>query len=121
VWEPDAIGLVLADGRRIEVHSRGVAFAGAPHLLALRATLPRRFARRGIAVARGAAPVRPSERELQVVRMLAAGLTGEEIARELTLSPETVRSHLRNVMGKLGASTRPHLVALAVQDGWVSL
>jgi DNA-binding CsgD family transcriptional regulator len=72
-------------------------------------------------LARHTAPARPSERELEVVRMLAAGLTGEEIARQLMLSPETVRSHVRNVMGKLGAATRPHLVALAVQDGWVTL
>jgi DNA-binding CsgD family transcriptional regulator len=120
-WEPGSVDLVLADGRRIEVHSQAVSHPRATHLLALRSALPRRFARRGVALARGTAPARPSERELEVVRMLAAGLTGEEIARELMLSPETVRSHLRNVMGKLGAATRPHLIALAVQDGWVSL
>jgi DNA-binding CsgD family transcriptional regulator len=120
-WEPGSIDLLLADGRRIEVHAQGVALPRASHLLALRSALPRRFARRGIAVARGGAPVRPSDRELQIVRMLAGGLTGEQIAQELMLSPETVRSHLRNVMGKLGATTRPHLVALAAQDGWISL
>ena len=120
-WEPGSIDLLLADGRRIEVHAQGVAHPRAGHLLALRSALPRRFARRGIAVAHGSAPARPSERELQVVRMIAGGLTGEQIAQELMLSPETVRSHLRNVMGKLGAATRPHLVALAVQDGWISL
>jgi DNA-binding CsgD family transcriptional regulator len=121
VWAPGSIDLVLADGRRIEVHSQAVSHPRATHLLALRSALPRRFARRGVALSRGTTPVRPSERELEVVRMLAAGLTGEEIARQLMLSPETVRSHLRNVMGKLGAATRPHLVALAVQDGWITL
>jgi LuxR family transcriptional regulator, maltose regulon positive regulatory protein len=120
-WEPGSTDLMLADGRRIEVHAQSVPDEPASHLLALRSALPRRFARRGIAVARGGVPARPSERELQVVRMLADGLTGEQIAQELMLSPETVRSHLRNVMGKLGAGTRPHLVALAVQDGWISL
>jgi DNA-binding CsgD family transcriptional regulator len=121
VWEPGSIDLVLADGRRIEVHSQAISHPRAGHMLALRTALPRRFARRGVVLARDTAPLRPSDRELEVVRMLAAGLTGEEIARQLMLSPETVRSHLRNVMGKLGAATRPHLVALAIQDGWVSL
>lgn len=121
VWEPGTVDLVLADGRRVEVRAQAIGHPWGAHLLALRTALPRRFARRGVSLARGATPPRPSQRELQVVRMLAAGLTGEQIARELTLSPETVRSHLRNVMGKLGAATRPHLVALAVQDGWVSL
>ena len=47
--------------------------------------------------------------------MLAGGMSGAQIAAELFLSPETVRTHIRNAMGKLGASTRSQAVALALQ------
>lgn len=47
--------------------------------------------------------------------MLATGLSGADIAARLVLSPETVRTHVRNAMAKLGASTRSQAVALALQ------
>jgi DNA-binding CsgD family transcriptional regulator len=59
---------------------------------------------------------RLSPRERQVTRLLADGLSGEEIARELFLSPETVRTHIRNAMEAVGARTRAHLVALTVRS-----
>ena len=54
-----------------------------------------------------------TRREREVVELLAGGLSGVEIARELSLSPETIRTHLRNAMVRTGAKTRPHLTALA--------
>lgn len=57
-----------------------------------------------------------SRRELQVVDLLANGLTGEEAAEHLVLSPHTVRTHIRNAMDKLGARTRAHLVAIRMRD-----
>ena len=47
-----------------------------------------------------------SPRERQVLELLAEGLTGEEVAGRLHLSPETVRTHVRNAIVKLGAKTR---------------
>lgn len=47
--------------------------------------------------------------------MLAEGMSGAEIAAKLVLSPETVRTHIRNAMSKLGASTRSQAVVLALQ------
>ena len=58
-----------------------------------------------------------SSRESEVLAMLADGLTGEEIARRLVLSPETVRTHVRNAMNKLGARTRAQAIAVAMRDG----
>jgi DNA-binding CsgD family transcriptional regulator len=55
-----------------------------------------------------------SNREREVLELLAEGLSGAEIAAKLFLSPETVRTHIRNAMAKLGASTRSHAVALAL-------
>lgn len=57
-----------------------------------------------------------SPRELEILRLLADGLTGEAIAGRLFLSPETVRTHVRNATAKLGARTRVQAVALAVRD-----
>jgi LuxR family maltose regulon positive regulatory protein len=47
-----------------------------------------------------------SERELEVLRLLGTDLTGPEIARELTVSLNTVRTHTRNIYAKLGVNTR---------------
>ncbi len=56
-----------------------------------------------------------SKREREVIAMLAGGASGAQIAERLVLSPETVRTHIRNAMAKLGASSRAQAVALAVQ------
>jgi DNA-binding CsgD family transcriptional regulator len=55
-----------------------------------------------------------SAREREVVDLLAEGLSGAQIAERLVLSPETVRTHVRNAMNKLGASTRSQAVAIAL-------
>ena len=60
-----------------------------------------------------------SSRELDVVRLLALGLTGPEVAEELQLAHNTVRTHVRNAMAKSGARSRAQLVARAVGEGTV--
>lgn len=62
-----------------------------------------------------------SKREREVFGLLAEGLSGAQIARELVLSPETVRTHIRNGMAKLGASTRSQAVVLALRRREISL
>ena len=54
-------------------------------------------------------------REREVLTLLADGLNGQAIARHLFLSPETVRTHVRNATAKLGAHTRVQAVALVVR------
>jgi DNA-binding NarL/FixJ family response regulator len=61
-----------------------------------------------------------SPREREILALLSKGLSGEAAAQELHLSPETVRTHVRNAMGKLDASTRVHAVALALQKGEIA-
>jgi DNA-binding NarL/FixJ family response regulator len=58
-----------------------------------------------------------SPREREVLDYLAQGLTGEDVATRLGLSPETVRTHVRNAMDKLEAHTRVHAVAIALRHG----
>jgi len=57
-----------------------------------------------------------SPREREILHLLADGLTGQKIAEQLFLSPETVRTHVRNATAKLGAKTRVQAVALAVRE-----
>jgi DNA-binding CsgD family transcriptional regulator len=64
---------------------------------------------------RGTGPL--SKREREVLELLADGLSGAEIADHLVLSPETVRTHIRNAITKLGASTRSQAVAIALHRG----
>ena len=51
------------------------------------------------------------------MRLVAQGRTGPEIADELHIAPATVRTHVRNAMGKMGARSRAHLVAKVLGDG----
>lgn len=60
-------------------------------------------------------------RERDVLRLLATGMTGEEAARQLFLSPETVRTHVRNAMRRLEARTRVHAVVLALHAREIEL
>lgn len=68
----------------------------------------------------GGRRLRLSRREQEVLQMLARGLNGSAIAKDLYISPETVRTHVRNAMDKLGAHTRAHAIALGVAYGEIA-
>ncbi len=53
----------------------------------------------------------------EVVRLVALGRSGPEIAEELGIAHDTVRTHVRNAMTKVGARSRAHLVAKALGEG----
>ena len=61
-----------------------------------------------------------SEREAEVLRLLAQGATNKDIAQTLLLSVRTVEAHLRNIYGKLGARSRTEAVLWAVRHGYVA-
>lgn len=66
-------------------------------------------------------PERPlTARERDVVWLVALGMSGPEIADELQIAHDTVRTHVRNAMGKAGARSRAHLVAKAIGEGLVT-
>jgi DNA-binding NarL/FixJ family response regulator len=61
-----------------------------------------------------------SNREREILDLLAQGLTGEQVAELLVLSSETVKTHIRNAMNKLEAHTRVHAIAIALREGFIS-
>ncbi len=60
-----------------------------------------------------------SEREAEVVRLLAQGMTMKEVAQQLTLSPRTLETYRARAMEKLDLKTRADLVRYAFRSGWL--
>jgi DNA-binding NarL/FixJ family response regulator len=58
-------------------------------------------------------------RETEVLALLAEGLGGAAIAERLVITPDTVQTHVRNLLGKLGVGSRLEAVSLAVRLGLV--
>ena len=61
----------------------------------------------------------PSPREIEIVQMVAHGLSNAEIGAKLYLAPDTVKHHVRRVMIRLGARNRAHVVWLAMRYGYL--
>jgi DNA-binding NarL/FixJ family response regulator len=62
-----------------------------------------------------------SPREREIMNLMAEGLTAERIGQEISVSVETVRTHVRNVIRKLQARNRVHAIALALERGEIAL
>ncbi len=62
-----------------------------------------------------------TERELEVLRLLAQGMPNKEIAAHLVISERTAKFHVSSIMSKLGATNRTEAVALAAQHGLITL
>ena len=60
-------------------------------------------------------------REIDVLRLIARGNANKIIAAELSLTEETVKSHIRNILSKLGANDRTHAVAIGLKRGIIGL
>jgi NarL family two-component system response regulator LiaR len=62
-----------------------------------------------------------TDRELEVLRLVATGLSNTEIATRLVITEATVRSHVSNILGKLHLSNRVQATLYALQEGIISL
>jgi DNA-binding NarL/FixJ family response regulator len=111
---PDADGAVAAEGTSTE-------FVTAIRTVARGETYTDpRLSPGGAHGAPATAGVSLTTREREVCTLLATGLSGEEIAEGLFLSAETVRTHIRNAMQRLGVKTRAQLIAQAITTGEIS-
>src|SRR6202171_3801817 len=62
-----------------------------------------------------------SSREIDGLRLIASGNANKEIAYQLSITEETVKSHVTNILAKLGANDRTHAVTLAIKRGIIEL
>lgn len=62
-----------------------------------------------------------TDRELEVLALVAKGLTNRAIGHQLGISDRTVQGHLANIYGKMGASSRTEAVMAAVKLGWIGV
>jgi two-component system, OmpR family, response regulator len=133
----DSLGIIFVSGKRIESIDRvsGLLLGADDYLakpfdpdelLARVRTVLRRVSRpsgngNGKALAGGIADAELTPRELEVLQLLAEGLTQPQIARRLVISPRTVGTHIQNLLGKLDVHSRAQAVALAHRLGLVAL
>jgi two-component system, NarL family, response regulator NreC len=96
---------------------RGVAAGGQYLDSTLTARVTAGFTTRGGRTKKSAAPL--TDREAQVLRLIAAGYGNKEIAAQLALSPKTVEAHKANAMRKLELRGRIDIVKYAVLQGWL--
>ena len=62
-----------------------------------------------------------SEREIEVLRLVASGNANKIVASRLAISEETVKAHMRNILSKLGANDRTHAVTIALKRGIIDI
>lgn len=65
------------------------------------------------------APRRPSDREIQVLELVCAGASNDEVGARLGVTEKTVESHLRRLFDRYGVLSRTELAVLALNEGWV--
>ena len=103
----------LADARASDIVSDAILIANK------RGTSPKGLSHEGLSHDEFEEPLTP--RELQVVELMAEGLTNKAIAARLGISDQTVKFHISSLSGKLGAANRTDAVRRAVRRGLITL
>lgn len=110
-----ARGYLLKDASAAEL------IAGVRAVYAGQTQLSPEVAARLVAGVGGGVPEPLTARELEVLTLLGQGRSNESIARALGIAPRTVKVHVQNILGKLGAGNRTEAVAIAVRQRLISL
>jgi NarL family two-component system response regulator LiaR len=111
-----AIGYLLKDTQAAELR-RAIKAAAAGQVQLSPQALP--YLLHQVRVAETPEPL--TEREMEVLRWLAQGLSNKEIARTLQVAEDTIKTHVRHILEKLGAQSRTQAVLSAMRLGLVSL
>ena len=104
---PEELAVAIRAAQRGEVHLDAAIARRLMDSLSARSTVPDPFAEL-------------SEREVEILRLIAEGHANKEIARRLVISERTARTHVSNILRKLGLSSRTQAALLAVREGLVS-
>jgi len=68
-------------------------------------------------------PIQPTSpltpRQLEILRLIQQGITYKEIADRLTVSQNTIKYHVKQILNQLGVNTRTEAIAQAIQQGWI--
>ncbi len=72
-------------------------------------------------IAEYAADTNLTSREIDVLRLIAAGNANKLVADQLSITEDTVKAHVKNILSKLGANDRTHAVAIALKRGIIDL
>jgi DNA-binding NarL/FixJ family response regulator len=104
---PEELAVAIRAAQRGEVHLDGAVARRLMESLSARAAVPDPFAEL-------------SEREVEILRLIAEGQANKEIARSLVISERTARTHVSNILRKLGLSSRTQAALLAVREGLAS-
>lgn len=112
-----AAGYLLKNAPRADLLAaiRGVAAGQTLHDPTLTGTVRQRLA--GLSVGKAETRTTLSEREREVIALVARGLTNREIAEALIISEKTARNHVSNILDKLGLTRRSEAAAYAVRHG----
>jgi two-component system nitrate/nitrite response regulator NarL len=126
VSEPQEARQALRSGVRGAISRSAPAHAIAPAALAVAAghwVVDQRFvsALLHIGEATGTVPTLLSPRELEVLSLLAEGLSNLDVAARLGISRHTAKFHVNAILDKLGATTRTEAVVLAARSGLLTL
>lgn len=116
-----ASGFLLKDTEPLDLLRAVRIVAGGDALLAPSVT--RRLIREVVSLSRSVIPIpgleELTEREREIMILIAGGLSNDGIADQLTISPATVKTHASRIMSKLGARDRAQVVVFAYQGGLV--
>jgi DNA-binding NarL/FixJ family response regulator len=72
-------------------------------------------------IAKHTADAALTAREIEVLRLIASGHANKEISARLSINEETTKSHIKNILAKLGAKDRTHAVSMGLRRGIISL
>jgi DNA-binding NarL/FixJ family response regulator len=101
---PEELAVAIRAAQRGEVHLDGAIARRLMESMSARSAVPDPFAEL-------------SEREVEILRLIAEGHANKEIARRLVISERTARTHVSNILRKLGLSSRTQAALLAVREG----